>query len=324
MTKIEMMICYYGANQAEHSGIVYCQFIPETKQFTIVSKIEIAGKVNFGIWNQQQLVVPSTYQEKNQINILKFKAHHYHFVDCFDTSYFYSYGALVNQDYGYFASFSSGENAIIDLKSRIELDVIHSKNGRSHYINFLKNGQIVAIDNSKNRLSFYQDHHHHLTLKQTTQYDNDGPRLMAIHPNGKIGYLLMESSNQIAVINLATYAEIQRVIVPNATINIDYCGGIAVDYLGKTLCVTVRHQNKIILFSIDENGLLIFEDSHSTGEMPRDLFSEQQYYFVTCTDANLIEVFEVVNLKFKKVDAVLKLKQPVTFINKVNLEESKC
>lgn len=319
--RIEMMICYYGCEKDNHSGIAYAQFIPEKNQFEIISKIEMEGKINFAIWHKNQLFVPIAQDYQNRIYLYEFDNQKFHQVEYFDTTYFYSYGVLINNHYGYFASFASGENAIIDFNRKSELDIKHYKNGRSHYINRLKKGQVYAIDNANNKLLIYDDEHQKLLTKKTIEFLDEGPRLMPSHPSGKLGYLLMERTNRIIVFDFDDFTELQRIDVPNTTIDVDFCGGITVDEKGCFLCVTVRHKNEIVLFGMDENGLLIYLDSQACAEMPRDLLSENNYVFVTCTTANRIEVFEVVDNKLNRVNSTLELNQPVTFVNKLNFKD---
>ena len=238
--RIEMMICYYGCEKDNHSGIAYAQFIPEKNQFEIISKIEMEGKINFAIWHKNQLFVPIAQDYQNRIYLYEFDNQKFHQVEYFDTTYFYSYGVLINNHYGYFASFASGENAIIDFNRKSELDIKHYKNGRSHYINRLKKGQVYAIDNANNKLLIYDDEHQKLLTKKTIEFLDEGPRLMPSHPSGKLGYLLMERTNRIIVFDFDDFTELQRIDVPNTTIDVDFCGGITVDEKGCFLCVHGR------------------------------------------------------------------------------------
>lgn len=155
-----------------------------------------------------------------------------------NTEYFYSYGVMKNKDYGYFSSFSSGADAIIDFNKDSEIDTIEYEGGKSHYINFL--------DDGNDRLYVYKDSNKELEFEKNIRFGNESPRLMPLHPNGKRAYLLMQRTNQIVVFDTEGFDELQRIDIPGATIDVDFCGGIFVDKSGTYVCATIRVKMKLL------------------------------------------------------------------------------
>ncbi|MDQ0363059.1 lactonase family protein [Breznakia pachnodae] len=316
---IEMMICYYGKEGYSKSGIMYCRYQPELQTFEIIDDARVGGKINFILWNKEQVLVPVADGNQTGIKVFSLENDKLNESRFLNTEYFYSYGVMKNKDYGYFSSFSSGVDAIIDFHKDSEIDTIEYEGGKSHYINLLNDGRIYALDNGNDMLYVYQDNNKELEIEKKISFGNESPRLMPLHPNGKRAYLLMQRTNQIVVFDTEDFDELQRIDIPGATIDVDFCGGIFVDKSGTYVCATIRVKNEIALFKIDKNGLLIYLDSQACGEMPRDLTSEQEYMFITCSYSNRIEVMKIENDKLVKLDTYLEIDQPITFANKENI-----
>jgi len=313
---IEMMVCYYGKEGFYESGILYYKFHPTTQTFEIMDDVCVGGKINFIIWNNDQIFAPVESDTQTGIKIFTLNASKLQEKHFMNTEYFYSYGVMKTSDYGYFASFSSGVDAIIDFHKDSEIEIKEYENGKSHFINLLEDERVYALDNGNDKLYVYHDSNKKLVVEKEIEFDKESPRLMPLHPFRKCAYLLMQRTNQIVVFDSETFEELQRIQVPDAQLDIDFCGGITVDDTGTYVSVTIRIRNEIALFKVDDNGMLTYLDSQSCGAMPRDIVCEQEHLFITCSYENKIEVMKIVDDKLVKISSFLDIDQPITFANK--------
>lgn len=313
---IDLLICYYGTADFTGSGIMRFTFSPEKNKFKIQQDIKIGGKINFVLETNDKVFVPVKTQTSN-LKIYQKQSQGIVEEKTIPTEHFYSYGVMKNNDYGYFSSYVSGVDSIINVKQEKEYDIHYqsvNNDSKSHYIGMLDNGSIYALDNVNNKVIIYQDDKSQWKVYSSMDVGVGAPRLMPLHPSKRLAYLLMERSNQIVVLKYTdTFAEIQRMNVPGVVDNQDFCGGIAVNKDGTYLCVTIRGQDAIALFKIQDTGNISYIHSVPCGKMPRDIIIKDNYVFITCTNSNKIEVMQIRDSVLHMISSVLPVNMPITF-----------
>ncbi|MEY8354578.1 beta-propeller fold lactonase family protein [Lachnospiraceae bacterium 54-53] len=316
-TDIDFLVCHYGEHAPFDSGIMYVSFSVNTNTFLVRQEIKVDGKINFILSDKGKIYAPVQQRNRTGILVYEWMAGRLEEKDFIDTGLFYSYG-VIRSGRGYFASFSSGADGVVDLREKKEKEVFkHDRglSGRSHYINFLSSGYLYSVENELNKVYILAEEKERLKVVDSIDFNEDNPRLMPLHPKAPFAYLLTERSNRIIVYHAeqSRLSEIQNIKVPGAEVDKDFCGGIAVNGTGTCLCISIRGKNEIVLYKIMDDGRLMFLDAAACGKMPRDLLIKDEYVFVTCTDSDQIEVFKISGGQLKDLDTALAVRSPITF-----------
>lgn len=315
--ELHFLVCHYGEKQPFDSGIMCISFLTDTNTFLVRQEINVDGKINFILSDSKKIYAP--VQDKNRTGILIYEWLDDKFMELgfIDTTYFYSYGVIRNGK-GYFASFASGADGVVDLQEKKEKGIFKHNgghSGRSHYINFLNNDCLYSVENELNKVYLLAEEKEELKVAGSIDFHQDNPRLMPLHPKAPFAYLLTERSNRIFVYQIkeSSFIEIQNIKVPGAEVDKDSCGGIAVNETGTHLCISIRGKDEIVLYKIMDDGRLMYLDAVACGKIPRDIMIQDEYVFVTCTKSNQIEVYQITDNRLKCLDTVLSVHSPITF-----------
>lgn len=128
-----------------------------------------------------------------------------------------------------------------------------------------------------------------------------GPRHFTIHPNGRFAYLAEELSSTTAVFKrdtvLGTLTQIQRI----SSIPADYDGqntnaDIHTDPDGRFLYVSNRGHNSLVVYAVNEDGLLsVAGYQHTMGDRPRNFLIDPagDYLFVANRNSDNVRILKI-------------------------------
>ena len=128
-----------------------------------------------------------------------------------------------------------------------------------------------------------------------------GPRHFTIHPRGIFAYLAEELSSTTSVFKrdtaLGTLTQIQRI----SSIPADYDGqntnaDIHTDSAGRFLYVSNRGHNSLVVYGIDEDGLLsVAGYQHTMGDRPRNFLIDAagDYLFVANRNSDQVRILKI-------------------------------
>ena len=307
MNRCEMYVCAYGRNENER-GIVKLCFDLDTEKLTKQFVLPLKGKCNLVTECNGHLFL--SVKRSNGCFIEEYDAQTYDCLSSIESAYFYSYGQIVDDKF-LLASYESGVDSVFDLKTKtFDAHCVHQKDGqkaKSHYIQKLKDGQIVGIENGLQQFVVYENLN--LGVKKIVEYPPVNIRLLSVHPNGKTAYMNTEISNELIALDTSNWEVLSRWKMAEG--EGVYSGGNAMTDDGEIVCASVRGQDRIHVFETNE-GILIPVGSFGCGRIPRDLKFVLDYLFVSCTDDDRIEVYDLSNAQFKKC-AEIDVLQPITF-----------
>ncbi|CAI5702824.1 unnamed protein product [Peronospora effusa] len=129
-----------------------------------------------------------------------------------------------------------------------------------------------------------------------------GPRHMALHPNGKIAYVVNELSNTVSVYEIDNEdAKLSKKALQEITTLPSDCGNITsisadihLSSNGKFLYTSNRGHDSIAIFKIETNGTLVSLGWEKTrGKCPRSFVVYHKHLIVANQDTNDMFVFKV-------------------------------
>lgn len=307
MNHCELYVCAYGKNNIER-GIVKLCFDLESEKLTKEFVLPIDGKCNLVSEYHGHLYL--SVKNNQACYIEEYDAETYECINRTPTEYFYSYGQIVDDKF-LLASYESGVDSVFDLKTRkFEAHCVHHQDGlkaKSHYIQMLDDGQIIGIENGLQHFYIYENLN--LDVKKIIEYPPINIRLLSIHPDGKTAYLNTEYSNELIALDTSNWEIISRWKMADG--EGVYSGGNAIRDDGNLVCASVRGQDRIHAFYTND-GLLIPVGSFGCGKIPRDLKFVLDYLFVSCTEDDKVEVYDLSDCLFRKC-AEIDVLQPITF-----------
>ncbi len=309
MIQKEIYVCTYG-REGQERGIVKLTFELQSKEIKKEFVLPLAGKCNMVTKAGNRLYLCVKRNEGNFIEV--FDAETYACISSTPSQYFYSYGQIV-EDKFLLASYESGVDSVFDLNSLcFTAHCVHQRegfegHGKSHYIQCLKDGQIVGVENGLQQIYLYENMN--LDVKKVINYPSVNPRLMSIDDYCSVVYLNTEISNEMISLSTKDWNEICRRKMADQ--QGWYSGGNAIHQNGEIVCASVRGQDRIHVFYAN-GGLLFPSGSFGCGRMPRDLKFVSDYLFISCTDDDKIEVVDFTDMSFRKC-AEIQVYQPITF-----------
>ena len=147
-----------------------------------------------------------------------------------------------------------------------------------------------------------------LEIERIIEYPPVNIRLLTVHPDGKTAYMNTEFSNELIVLNTSDWSIQNRYKL--ADHEGWYSGGNAISSDGKYVCVSIRGEDVIHVF-VNNGGCLHHQMKFCCGKTPRDLMFVGHDLFVTCTNDNKVEVYDMNTKCFKVCEA--EVNQPITF-----------
>lgn len=297
-------VCAYG-DCKENKGIYQLTF-DEGRLFQ-KNFLQIQGKANMVIETATQLITCVQYKDKNTLEF--YDKETLTLLKSADTEYFYSYGQYVD-DQLLLASYASGVDSVYSIsKNQFIAHSKHEEEGKkakSHYIQLMKDGNIVGIENGLQRFYIYKNQD--LEIEKVIQYPVVNIRILSIHPHMNRAYMNTEITNELYVLDTTDYQVIRKF---KLTEQDGFSGANALSEDGKYLCISVRGEDKLYIFENDEEGNTKLIKSFSCGKTPRDGVFIDHYLLMTCSDSNSIEVYDSI-LDFKKI-STYEIIQPITF-----------
>lgn len=302
-------LCAYGDVNHHERGIVRLDIDLETGQLNKEFVLPLKGKCNLVTEYKNHLYLSVKYPEGSRIEVYDEK---YQLIKSYPSEYFYSYGQVVENKF-LLASYESGVDSVFDFeKEEFTAHCIHKRENyegktKSHYIQKLKDGQIVGVENGHQQFIVYEDMN--LNVKKIVEYPPVNIRLLSVHPDGKTAYMNTEYSNELIVLETENWSVVDRWQMADE--EGWYSGGNAISEDGAYVCASVRGQDRIHVFKPYGNHILPV-GSFGCGRIPRDLVFVEDLLFVSCTDDNKVEVYDFANEMFEKI-AEIDVAQPVTF-----------
>ncbi len=309
MIQKEIYVCTYGCEGYER-GIVKLTFNLQTKELTKKFVLPLDGKCNMVTKAGNRLYLCIKRIEGSFIEV--FDAETYECISSTPSDYFYSYGQVVGDKF-LLASYESGVDSVFDLNTQcFTAHCVHQRegfegHGKSHYIQCLKDGQIVGIENGLQQIYLYENMN--LDVKKVIDYPPINIRLLTTDGYSSVAYLNTEISNEMISLSTKDWSEICRRKMADQ--EGWYSGGNAISPDGEIVCASVRGQDRIHVFYTN-GGLLFPAGSFGCGRIPRDLKFVSDYLFISCTGDNKIEVIDFTDIKFRKC-AEIEVAQPITF-----------
>ncbi|UDI77906.1 lactonase family protein [Staphylococcus taiwanensis] len=172
------------------------------------------------------------------------------------------------------------------------------ENPHVHFLNETPDGKyVVAADLGTDRVVTYEFGSEGFKEHAVSQFkDQDGPRHIAFHKNGKYAYVVHEISNIVSVThyNDGQFEEIER----HATVPEDFEGetklaAVRLSHDQQSLYVSNRGHDSIAVYTVAEDGAALnpVEIVSSGGEFPRDFnITESDDYLVCAHQESNYEV----------------------------------
>ena len=142
-------LCTYGDAHHHERGIVRLNVDLETGELHKEFVLPLNGKCNLVTEYNHQLYLSVKYPEGSRIEVYD---ENYELIKSYPAEYFYSYGQVVDNQF-LLASYESGVDSVFDFeKEEFTAHCVHKRENfegktKSHYIQKLKDGQIVGIEN---------------------------------------------------------------------------------------------------------------------------------------------------------------------------------
>jgi len=311
MENIILFLTAYGNSENNDKGIIKLNFNKNNKQIKKEDIIHLDGKSNMIIENDVLLITSLKSKEGNYLEFFDKKS--LEKIYMVETDYFYSYGQI-SGDYLLLASFEKGIDSVFDLNTKkiisnnLHIKSEKEKGGRSHYIKQLDKNRIIAVENMYDQLYVYKNIN--LEVDKVITFENKSIRLISFHPKEDIAYLNTENTNELIVLDTINLNVVDSFKLTDE--DGSFSGGNAISENGEYLFISMRGENTIYIFKNDNNCKLHYVGKKQCGEIPRDLKIVDNYLFVTCSNSNLVEVYEVINDGLNKITQV-EVFQPITF-----------
>ncbi|GMF48032.1 unnamed protein product [Phytophthora fragariaefolia] len=204
-------------------------------------------------------------------------------------------GSLANETFH--QEFLNGSEVVMDQQAT----------GHIHSTTWLPNSKhLVAANLGSDELLQYALNEKKQTLKSLKTVHRppgSGPRHMALHPDGKIAYVVDEISNTVGVYQINTKAALLEptalqqniTTLPAGFANYSTSADIHLSNNGKFLYTSNRGHDSIAIFKIDEtDGTLTSLGWESTrGNIPRGFIIYGDWLIVANQNSNDMYVFEV-------------------------------
>lgn len=314
--KNPVILTAYGSGAADQGVIV----IDEEKDGgnTYIRQIlPIDGKCNFCIQVQDRLYA-SVQRDKPYLLEFQYDGGAYFQTGSCPTRHFYSHGTVC-EGLLFLASFSDGVDAIYDMDQNREIDFhVHERTGysdagRSHYIGATYDlRHIYAVDNALQQIYLYDIVNRQFAVRDIREFGEENIRLMPYSSYSDCYYLNTELTNRIYVLKLIGEEFHIRSITDLKCRTACSSGGNAVSVDGRRLCVTTRGDNYLHYFRILPGGDLELLVRTACKEMPRDVLFQEDRLYVTCTDSDAVEVYDIGEDTLEKINE-LYIGRPVAF-----------
>ncbi|MBR4471806.1 MAG: beta-propeller fold lactonase family protein [Erysipelotrichaceae bacterium] len=306
---MDKIICTAYGNSKENKGIAIIE-----KE---VSYLPQEGKCNFCIEKDDVLYVPVAEKE----NVIKeYRLHEGKYVlsGSYPVSHFYSHGVFYD-GLLILASFSDGVDAIYDIEKHCETDVyIHSRrssqeSGRSHYVGVTPDDKYVyAVDNGLQQIYLYSVEDKRFKLISLREFSHENIRLMPYSSYSGCAYLNTEKTNRIYALKYEDGRFHIRSIEKMEASENCFSGGNGISENGERLCVSLRGDDYLNYYRINKDGTLDLLSRIRCKVMPRDVLFKKNKVYVTCTNSDVIEVYDTKNDLLNKINEI-SIVQPVTF-----------
>jgi len=277
----------YGNESGKDRGIIELKF--SGGSFVRKSLFPLNGKSNMVINAGHRLITSVQDTIENYLIIMDEKGNE---VRRITTEYFYSYGQALGHDL-LLASFESGVDTLIDLRDGRCENVQHTRPGytcagRSHYIHKIRN-DIISVDNALQRIYIYSGNN--LKEYRTLDFKDENIRLISTSPEQDYIYLNTEISNELIVLNSASYSVVNRIKLTDRSGV--FSGGNACSSDGKYVCVSLRGEDSICVMKMNASGGVKEQTKFLCGKMPRDLMILGHALLVSCTESDCVQAFDL-------------------------------
>ena len=300
----EILLTSYGDSKGQKKGI----FALDTDYGKAELRIPLNGKCNAVTRDGNQTIY---CEDRSGIYYLVFSENG-SVVKEIETKYFYNY-LNVTEDKILLASFSHGVDAVYDKKTgKITKEVIHERKGqdgfgRSHYIRQLKDGWVISVENKFNQIYVYADDG--LKIDHIEEFDEKNIRLMSFADEEKTVFLNTEVSNELLVLDGTDFSLKETW---KLTENQDsFSGGHTIDDQGRFVFVGIRGEDQIAVYK-NQSGNVSFIEKIECGKMPRDMMYENGLLYVSCTNENAVEVYQMKDDHLVLVNRI-EINNPITF-----------
>lgn len=135
-------------------------------------------------------------------------------------------------------------------------------------------------------------------------------RLCSFSQNREKAYINTELTNQLLVFDTEEFRLLKEIKMTEAENT--FSGGNAISSNGNRLCVSLRGKDSVQVYSIGQDGMPVPEYEFTCGKTPRDLKLYGEYLLVSCTDADRVEVYRLMDKAVEKVSKT-EVYQPITF-----------
>ena len=305
----------YGNKEGQDKGIIRLELDTESGNIKKEGCISLDGKSNMVLEEADQLVTSVKGKESSR---LEFYMKDGKKTGRVDTDLFYSYAASL-QDRILLASYESGVDSVYDRNEKmITKTVRHTRNGfdrpgKSHFIGALKQGQCVSIENELQQIYLYKNPDLEIEKVIDLPDAEKNPkniRLCSFSKDREKAYINTELTNQLIVYDTEEFRLLKEISMTESENT--FSGGNAISSQGDRLCVSLRGKDSIQVYSVGQDGMPIPEYEFSCGKTPRDLKLCGEYLLVSCTDADRVEMYKLLDKDVQKVGKV-EVYQPITF-----------
>lgn len=313
MINDSLIVTTYG-NGDENRGIkiIACANNQE-RQF-----LPIDGKCNFCLTVNDYLYASAQKESSCCMVEYRYEKGKYIQIGSYPTQYFYSHG-VIYKDKLLLASFSDGIDAIYDPNQHKEIDFyIHKRtgyeiNGRSHYIGVTQDkSHAFSVDNGLQQIYLYKIVDSKFVLCDIREFWEENIRLISYSSFSDCYYMNTEKTNRVYVLEYSDERFHIRYVTDLSYEDGAFSGANAVSSDGKHLCVSIRGDDILYYFAIEPHGKLKLLDKVHCSKMPRDAIFKGDNLYVTCTNDNAIERYDVKDGRLKKVE-VIPIHKPITF-----------
>ncbi|MBR4471797.1 MAG: beta-propeller fold lactonase family protein [Erysipelotrichaceae bacterium] len=306
---MKLLLTAYGSKEGKDKGILEIDYNETENKISAKRVIALGGKCNAVSQTDTEIILAEELDGKNYLKF--YDPNTFELKESIETAYIYNY-MQVFDDYILLASFKSGVDAVYDRnKKKIIKEVVHERDGkqggRSHYIRQLKDGRVVSVENGLNQIYLYRNKD--LEIEKVLDFDAKNIRLMTFTEDEKTIFLNTEVSNELLVLDGRDFHAKQALRLTEDEHS--FSGGHAISDDGRYDYVGVRGEDTLLAFENREDEVSMIEKV-SCGKMPRDIFCLDSYIFVSCTNENAVEVYQLRDKHLIKINAV-NVENPITF-----------
>ena len=304
---MKLLLTAYGSRNGKGKGVIEIDYNEKENNLRAEQIIALDGKCNLVAADKDEILLT---QEKDGKNLLETYDRDTHKLkERVETAFIYNY-MQVFDEYLLLASFKNGVDALYDREAKKERKlVVHEREGkqggRSHYIRQLKDGRIVSVENGLNQIYLYKNKD--LEIGKVIDLEKKNIRLMSFADEEKTVFLNTEASNELLELDGESFEITDSFRLAEE----GFSGGHTVSENGRYVFVGVRGEDTLAVFEND-NGKVSLREKIPCGKTPRDLYYQDGFLFVSCTDENAVEVYEHKNRHLQKINSVA-VSNPVTF-----------